>query len=84
MKESSNLERLSFEQAYERLERIVKELDEGELKLDELEKKFEEGMRLASHCSQRLEQVEQKVNLLIEKAQGEFDREPFDAEPREP
>ena len=68
---------LSYEQAFERLEAIVRQLDEGNLKLDELERKFEEGMQMAAHCSQRLEQVEQKINLLIEKAQGALERRPY-------
>ena len=70
----------SYEEAHQRLEAIVRELDEGELTLDELEKKFEEGMRMAAHCSQRLEEVEQKVNLLIEKSQGELERKPYEDE----
>ena len=78
MVKEKKTEPLSFEQAYERLEAIVRQLDEGNLKLDELEKKFEEGMQMAAHCSQRLEQVEQKVNLLIEKAQGVLERRSYE------
>jgi len=78
MAKEKNSESLSFEQAYERLEAIVQQLDQGNLALDELEKKFEEGMRLAAYCSQRLEQVEQKVSLLIEKAQGGLERTPYE------
>lgn len=78
MAKEKNTESLSFEQAYERLEAIVQQLDQGNLALDELEKKFEEGMRLAAYCSQRLEQVEQKVSLLIEKAQGGLERTPYE------
>jgi len=78
MKEPKNAEPLTFEQAYERLDAIVRQLDEGELKLDELENQFEEGMRMAAFCSKRLEEVEQKVSLLVEKAQAGLEREPFD------
>jgi len=78
MAKEKNSESLTFEQAYERLEAIVQQLDQGNLALDELEKKFEEGMRLAAYCSQRLEQVEQKVSLLIEKAQGGLERTPYE------
>jgi len=78
MAKEKNTESLTFEQAYERLEAIVQQLDQGNLALDELEKKFEEGMRLAAYCSQRLEQVEQKVSLLIEKAQGGLERTPYE------
>ena len=58
---------LTFEEAYQRLETIVKALDEGDLKLDELEQKFEEGMQMAAHCTRRLEQIERtnyEENLL--------------------
>jgi len=78
MTKQKNSEPLSFEQAYQRLDAIVRELDEGELTLDELEKKFEEGMQMAARCSERLEQVEQKVSLLIEKAQGGMDRKSYE------
>ena len=81
MTEETKSEPASFEQAYQRLEAIVRELDEGELQLDELEQKFEEGIRMAAYCSKRLEQVEQKVNLLMEKVQGGgLERKPYDDE----
>ena len=73
----------NFEQAYRQLEKIVRELDSGELSLDDLDRKFEEGMALAAFCSKRLEQVEQKVNRLIENARGELEREPFEIEGEE-
>lgn len=82
-KTNENNDALTFEQAYERLEKIVQEMESGNLKLDELEAKFEEGMKMVSFCSRRLENIEVKVNRLIEKNQGELDREPFDLDEEE-
>lgn len=69
---------LTYEQAFEKLESIVQKLDEGNLKLDEIEAQFEEGMKLAEYCGKRLEQIEKKVSLLIEQADGRLNREPFE------
>jgi len=73
-------ESFRYEEAFAQLEAIVKQLDEGNLSLDELDEKFEEGMRLSEYCSKRLEQVEKKVQLLIEKSDGSLDRQPFEEE----
>jgi exodeoxyribonuclease VII small subunit len=71
---------LTYEEAFERLESILQQLDQGDLKLDEIESRFEEGMQLASFCAKRLDQVEKKVHLLIEESEGKVEREPFEDE----
>lgn len=52
---------ISFEQQMNRLEEIVRILDEGSIPLDELLKIYEEGMNLASEMKNYLEKAEQKV-----------------------
>ncbi len=59
----------SFEQAMERLEKIVERLEQGECGLDESLKLFEEGAKLAGDCGKLLDQAEQKVTQLM--ANGE-------------
>ena len=60
------------------LEQIVKELENGELTLDDSIKKFEKGMELSKHCSELLENAEKKITLLIEKDDNSFDEENFE------
>ncbi len=70
----------SFEEAINQLEKIVTELEEGELSLEEALKMFEEGIELSRFCTHKLTQAEEKVEKLIKTAQGEFKTVPLDAE----
>lgn len=56
----------AFENALERLEKIVGELEEGELPLDDAIGRFEEGLGLVKACRARLEEAELKVKKLME------------------
>ena len=60
------MEDIKFEDAIKKLEDIAKELENGELGLDESVKKFEEGMNLSKVCTKMLNEAEKKINLLIE------------------
>ncbi len=68
---------LSFEQAYEQLEAIVRQLEEGGQGLEEALALYERGMALAALCSQRLDQAELRVRQLLTTAGGEVAAEPF-------
>jgi len=57
-------EELSFEEALSRLESIVQSLEAGGLVLEEAVSLFEEGMRLAKVCNQRLDAAELKISQL--------------------
>lgn len=71
-----------FEQAFQKLETVVKRLENEELPLDESLQLFEEGIRLSRFCHQRLEEVEKKIELILADAKGQPRTEPF--EPDEP
>ena len=58
---------MNFEENMESLEKIVQELEKGELNLDESIKKFEEGMNLSKKCNEILEEAEKKITILIKK-----------------
>lgn len=68
---------LSFEQAFEQLEAIVRRLEEGGLGLEEALALYERGMALAALCSQRLDQAELRVRQLLTTTGGEVVAEPF-------
>jgi exodeoxyribonuclease VII small subunit len=67
-------ETMSFEAALERLEGIVRQLETGEMPLEESVKVFEEGMRLRNFCQKRLDEVEKKLEVLL----ADGSRAPFE------
>lgn len=67
-----------FEDAMKRLEDVVESLESGELSLKDSLQIFEEGMKLVGFCSKKLEEAEQKVNMLIKESDGKYANQPFD------
>lgn len=57
---------MKFEDALNRLEEIVEELEKGDLPLEETIKKFEEGINLCKFCRRKLEEAELKIEKLME------------------
>lgn len=66
----------SFEDALERLEFITKELEEGDLSLENSLKKFDEGVKLAEFCNSKLDEARKKVDILLKK-DGTLNAVPF-------
>ncbi len=71
-------ETIDFEQSLKRLEKLVSEMERGDLPLEEMIKHFEEGSKLVTLCSKKLTEVEQKIEKLVKK-DGEITEEPFEA-----
>jgi len=67
-----------FEEAMQRLEEIVESLEESDLSLNDSLKIFEEGVKLIGFCSKRLEEVEQKVTMLVKENEGKYTQQPFE------
>lgn len=59
----------SFEKSLAELEKIVQQLEQGDLPLDDAMQAFEQGIRLTRNCQQQLESAEQKVRILLEENQ---------------
>jgi len=68
---------MSFEKAMESLEKIVHELESGDLPLEKALSKFEEGMRLTRLCSKKLDETEKKINVLMREEDGSVRKEEF-------
>ena len=66
----------SFETCLEELEKVVKELEAGDLPLERSLELFERGMGLSDSCRKQLEQAETRVETLIRK-EGKMVAEPF-------
>ncbi|KPJ74991.1 MAG: exodeoxyribonuclease VII small subunit [Deltaproteobacteria bacterium SG8_13] len=67
----------SFEQAMEQLEKIVEELEAGDLPLDKAMQKFEEGMELTRFCTRKLDDTEKKISLLLRDKSGKVVEKPL-------
>jgi exodeoxyribonuclease VII small subunit len=63
----------NFDNALERLEKIVEELESGQLPLEKSLALFEEGVKLSVYCQNELKKTDGKVQLLIKKLDGEFE-----------
>jgi exodeoxyribonuclease VII small subunit len=70
---------VDFEKSLERLEAIVEEMESGDLSLEQMIKHFEEGSKLVTLCSGKLNEVEQKIEKLVKKG-GVLTTEPFKPE----
>ena len=67
-----------FEECLDRLEKIVDQLEKGDIPLEQALKLFEEGVQLSNSCRKELEDAEGKVEILL-KQNGKLQAEPFDA-----
>ena len=66
----------SFESCLDQLEKVVKELEAGDLQLERSLELFEKGMALSETCRKQLEDAETRVEVLIKK-DGKIQPEPF-------
>ena len=60
----------TFESSLEELERIVRELEQGELTLEKSLELFEQGVKLSRECQERLNQAERRIEMLTRDNQG--------------
>ena len=74
-------ENINFEESLTNLEKIVEQLEQGQLPLDQSLKQFEQGVKLIRHCQQALKTAEQKVKILTTGPEGDtlkdFDNSEF-------
>ena len=70
----------SFEKSMKDLEKIVTALESGDLPLEKAMEKFEVGIKLSRFCSQKLDEAEKRVTLLMSDETGQPKEEPFDPE----
>ncbi len=68
---------MTFEQAMEKLELLVEQLECGQMTLDESLTTFEEGIKLAQRCRKRLDDAERKIEKLIDE---NGNTEPFEGD----
>lgn len=59
--------KINFEKTFTELEKLVNQMEKGDLSLEESLKCFERGMKLTKDCQEALSEAEQKVKILLEK-----------------
>jgi len=70
----------TLEKSLAELEKLVEELEDGELPLEQAMKKFEKGIKLTRSAQAALKDAEQKVEILLRDAADGDTLEPFDAD----
>jgi exodeoxyribonuclease VII small subunit len=76
--EASNA--FNFEDSLAELETLVQQMEQGDLTLEDSLAAFERGISLTRGCQTALAQAEQKVNILMQDAQGRVIEQPFSKE----
>lgn len=72
-------ESLPFEEAMEKLESVVEQLESGDVPLEKAIQLFEQGMKLSRICGAKLERLEQQVEKLVQE-NGDWVKKPFQTE----
>lgn len=68
---------ITFEQAMGQLEQIIQSLESGDVPLEKAIELFQQGTELSQICSTKLAQIESKMEVLIEQADGSFTKKDF-------
>ena len=71
---------IKFEKAIQRLEKIVEDLEKGEMDIDKSLEIFEEGIKMSRVCSKKLNEAEAKIEKLTKDQKGEVITELFPVE----
>ena len=66
-----------FEESLKQLEKIVDQLERGDLPLEDSVRLFEEGVKLSQSCKEELDNAEGKVQILLKQRDGSMKTEPF-------
>jgi len=70
----------TFEQAMKQLEKIVQDLESGDMALEKAIKTFEEGVQLSKFCSKKLDETEKRITVLMQNSDGNPSETPFPGE----
>ena len=70
----------TFEQSLDELEKIVKQLEDGDLPLEKSHQLFENGVKLSRECRERLANAERRIEVLMKDSNGNFSVESIETE----
>ena len=66
------MKEISFEKAFETLEKTVEDLESGGFSLDLALRKYEEGIKMARLCQDKLDKAKSKIEVLMKEKDGKF------------
>ncbi|KPQ27434.1 MAG: exodeoxyribonuclease VII, small subunit [Marinobacter excellens HL-55] len=69
-----------FEKSLDELEKLVRDLEQGELSLEHSLAAFERGVKLTRECQSALKTAEQRVEQLVQNSDGSLETRPFSAD----
>jgi exodeoxyribonuclease VII small subunit len=69
---------IKFEDGLKRLEKIVDELEAGNIPLEEALERYEEGIKLSKICAKKLEEAKSRIEILLKSKDGSVELKPFD------
>ncbi|MGE3770711.1 MAG: exodeoxyribonuclease VII small subunit [Bdellovibrionales bacterium] len=72
----SDIKKLSFEDALGELEKIVKQLEDGKIKLEDAVTAYERGAALKAHCETKLREAQMKIDKIALNADGSVSTKP--------
>lgn len=70
----------SFEESLNELEKIAKNIESGNLNLEQAISEFEKGIKLSKECTEILDEAEKKINILVQGENGNLVEENFTQE----
>lgn len=70
----------TFEQTMEELEQVVRQLENGDIPLEESLDLFEQGIKLTKSCQTMLDSAEKKVSMLVAGENGKMEKQDFTAD----
>lgn len=76
--EPRDIATMSFEEALDELQALVRKLEKGESKLDEAIQQYERGAALKQHCETKLREAQAKIEKIVMTPAGEISSEPAD------
>ncbi|NVN10264.1 MULTISPECIES: exodeoxyribonuclease VII small subunit [Nguyenibacter] len=75
---TDDLSKLSFEDALAQLEEIVRQLEGGQLRLQDAIASYERGAALRRHCDSKLSEAEARIQAIIQRADGTLETSSMD------
>lgn len=67
----------TFEESLNELENVAKDIERGDLTLEQAIEEFEKGIKLSKECTEILDKAEKKINILVQGENGELEEENF-------
>lgn len=67
----------TFEESLNELEKVAKDIERGDLTLEQAIEEFEKGIKLSKECTEILDKAEKKINILVQGESGNLEEENF-------